>query len=102
MGLTAELAAALGIPVRRTGSLELIPSSDAATLLDECSKAGVRVLGFEGFRVTDGETRPDMSAIADLSDVEDPTESVEEARTIVDQIVAPDLLLEFTLSRGTG
>lgn len=102
MGLTAELATAVGIPVRRTGSLELIPSFDAAAFLDECSKAGVRVLGFEGFRMTDGETRPDMSAIADLSDVEDPTASVEEARIIVDEIAASDLLLEFTLSRGTG
>lgn len=102
MGLTAELAAAVGIPVRRTGSLELVRSLDAVAFLDECSKAGVRVLGFEGFRITDGETRPDISAIADLSDVEDPTESVEEARTIVDDIAAPALLLEFTLTRGMG
>lgn len=97
MGLTAELAAGVGIRVHRSGSLELIPSSEAARLLDECATAGVRVLGLEGFRLADGETRPDMSAIADLSDVEDPAASVEEARAVVSEIEGPDLMLEFTL-----
>lgn len=69
----------------------------AARLLDECATAGVRVLGLEGFRLADGETRPDMSAIADLSDVEDPAASVEEARAVVSEIEGPDLMLEFTL-----
>ncbi|MDP8910202.1 MAG: hypothetical protein M3N47_14050 [Chloroflexota bacterium] len=99
MGLTTELASSVGIPVRRAGSLELITWFDAAAFLDECSKAGVRVLGVEGFRLPGGKTLPDMSAIADLSDVADPAESVAEARKLVAEIGAPDLLLEFTLSR---
>ena len=101
MGLTSEIASYLGMEVRRAGSLELIASSDAEALLDECARRGVRVLGFEGFRLADGETRPDMSAIADLSDVTEPAESVEEARAIVGALAEPELMLEFTLSPGT-
>lgn len=102
MGLTAELAGSVGIPVQRSGSLELIASSDANGFLDECARAGVRVLGIEGFRLADAETRPDTSAIADLSAIEDPNASVEEARAAVVEISEPDLSLEFTLTRGSG
>lgn len=101
MGLTSEIAASVGMDVRRAGSLELIASADAEALLDECARRGIRVLGFEGFRLVDGETRPDMSAIADLSDVTEPAESVEETRAIVAALAGPDLMLEFTLLPGT-
>jgi hypothetical protein len=101
MGLTSELAHAAGVSVHRSGSLELISATDADRLLDQVARAGVRVLGFEGFRVTSGGTRPDMSAIADLSDGEDSAASIEEARAVISQIGATDLFLEFTLQAST-
>lgn len=98
MGLTSEIATSVGVDVHPVGSLELITSRDADALLDECARRGIRVLGFEGFRLTDGETRSDMSVIADLSDVTVPSESIDEARVIVAALADPELMLEFTLS----
>lgn len=102
MGLTSEIAASVGVDVRRAGSVELIASRDAEAFLDECARRGIRVLGFEGFRITDGETRSDMSAIADLSDVREPMESIDEARLTVTAVAQPELMLEFTLSPAPG
>jgi hypothetical protein len=102
VGLTAELADAVGIPVRRSGSLELIRAAEAGRLLDECAKERIRILGLEGFRLAGDETRPDMSVIADLSDVEDPAASVEEARAVVAETEKADLMLEFSLTRSAG
>ena len=102
MGLTAELATSAGISFRRSGGLELIGSADADAFLDECAKAGARVLGIEGFRLGGGKTRPDMSAIADLSGIEDPGASVDEARAAVAEIGQPGLLFEFTMLLGAG
>jgi hypothetical protein len=102
VGLTADLAATVGIPVRQVGSLELIAAGDSGPFLDACSAAGIRVLGIEGFRLSEGVTRPDMSAIADLSRIEKSSESVEAARSFVQEVATSDLMLEFTLAGEGG
>ena len=101
MGLTAEIGRGIGIDVRLRGALELISSKDAALFLDACSSAQVRVLGIEGFELEAIEIRPDMSAIADFSAIEDPLASVEEARRFVEELPSTDLFLDFTLSRAS-
>lgn len=74
--MTTELAGRAGLSVRAVGGLGLIAATDAPAFLGACSGVGVHVLGVEGFRASDGGVEPDMDAIADLSDVLDPDESV--------------------------
>lgn len=92
-----ELATRAGIPVKVRGALSLVPSNGAAAFLDICESAEVRVLGFEGFELVGNGVRPDMDAIADLSAVESPKLSVQEARGIAKAIAREGLYLDFVL-----
>lgn len=68
MGLTAELGHRAGIEILNVAGLELVRSSDALALLDEIERAGVLVLGIEGFAIQGYTVVPDMNLIADYSD----------------------------------
>lgn len=94
--VTARLARQTGLPVRTVGGLHLMASADAPAFLDACSAAGVRVLGFEGFRVLEDSVEPEMDVITDLSDLVDPEESIREARAVVESAES-DLFFDFTL-----
>lgn len=95
--MTTELAGRAGIAIRAVGGLELIAAAEAPAFLDACSGVGARVLGVEGFRIWEGGVEPDMNAIADLSGVLDPDDSVAEARGFV-SAAASDLSFDFTLA----
>jgi hypothetical protein len=78
----------------------LFACDDGMRLLSACRDANVRVVGVEGFDITDRQRRPDMAAILDLANVEDPTDSVEEAQGFVTEVCRPGLFLEFDLERS--
>jgi hypothetical protein len=99
MELTEEIAGMVGIDVRRIGGLDLISFRDAGRFLDACSSAEVLVVGIEGFFLEGRQVRPDMSAIADFSRIEDARASVDEAKSFVKMLRSNDLLLDFTLTR---
>lgn len=98
MATVENVAREAGIPVEDVGGLVLVRAVDAGRLLDAFEKAGVRVLGAEGFRADGHEVRPDTDAILDISDVEDRHESIGEARSFVDDVATPDLLFEFVIA----
>lgn len=52
------------------GGLNLYRYSDALLLIDLCNKNGVRVLGIDGFDISDGYTHPLMEHSVDFSTIE--------------------------------
>lgn len=99
MGLTDTLARRAGLRLRKVGGLQLIAFPDVQDFLDACMAAEVLVLGVEGFSFEDGEVRPDMSAIADFSELTSSNQSVVEARIFADSVGRPGLLFDFTVSK---
>lgn len=63
----AMVARRAGIAVTMRGALTLVAAADAARFLDACAADGLRVLGFEGFRLDGQSVVPVMEAIADFS-----------------------------------
>jgi hypothetical protein len=98
--LSHELAEAAGLRCHLTTGATLIACEDAVRFLGTCRAANVRVTGAEGFDVADDQRRPDMEAILDVSDVQDPADSVQEAERFVAAICRPGLFFEFGLERG--
>jgi hypothetical protein len=92
-----ELAAAAGVRLRQTRSLDLVPSVEADRFLSALEAASVRVWGAEGFWVGENEIRPNSEAILDLSSLQDWPESISEARQFVRDVAAPDLWIHFTV-----
>ena len=97
MGSVEHLARDAGVAVRRVGGLNLVAADDVDQLLDAFERAAVRVVGAEGFRLGDGDVRPDMNAILDIADLDDNSESIGEARSFVKRVATPDLLFEFVI-----
>ncbi len=96
MGLTAEIAKSVGVNVRINGSEELISAKDMETFLDETEDRKQRILGIEGF-MCDGENRvPDMSAIADLSNLNTSSASIAEARRFLRSLGGGERFFEIT------
>ncbi|MCP4674702.1 MAG: hypothetical protein GY854_04140 [Deltaproteobacteria bacterium] len=100
MGLIDTLARHSGLQLRKVGSLQLVAFPDVQYFLDACMAAGILVIGIEGFSTEDGEVRPDMSAIADFSELTRSSQSIVEARMFVDSVGRPEMLFDFTLSKG--
>jgi hypothetical protein len=103
VGLADEIARTRGLPVKVVGGLSLIAADDAEVFLVECQRQRVRVLGVEGVRLQRGATVPDMSTIADFSELgsEPAARSVRQARRFVRELRSPGLLFDFTLERET-
>ena len=99
MGQVELLARRVAVPVRHLAGLQLVRAADAPLLLDEIEREGLRVIGAEGFHVDGRHVTPVMDAILDLSSLQDPEQSVREARRFVDVVAAPALFLEFGVRR---
>jgi hypothetical protein len=95
--VVAEIAARAGVRLREAAGMQLVPAREAGVFLDACLTAGTRIIGIEGFDVLAGDVRPDMNAIADFSDIDDPRESIEEARRFLAVIEDEELALEFVI-----
>jgi hypothetical protein len=72
---------------------------DAEAFLAGCRAARPRVIDAEGFDLVDGNRRPDMGAILDLGDFEDPARSAADAGQFFASVCRDGLLLEFQLER---
>jgi hypothetical protein len=94
----AELAERAGISLRDAGGLRLVMGMDTPAFLDACLTAHCRIVGIEGFDIVNDGVRPDMEAIADFSAVDDPAESVAEARRFVGALDDQDRAFDFVLS----
>jgi hypothetical protein len=81
-----EIAKAAGVSFHLTAHATLIACDDAIAFLEGCRAAGVQVFGVEGFDLGDRGCRPDMEAILDLSAMDDPSGSVDEAQSLVGRL----------------
>lgn len=81
-----KIAASAGVKPRVRSGYVLFKLDDARMFLDACSQYGVLVYGFDGFEVTDDWVMPEMDAIADLSAITDPQQSVAAAMRILKNI----------------
>jgi hypothetical protein len=101
MGLTADVAARLGIEMRKAGSLELIRAVDADRFASAVQEMDLVIIGIEGFHEDGGHDVPDMSAIADFSTVlEDPERvalGVRGARQFFSDVSDASMWLDFVL-----
>lgn len=86
------------IQIFEVGGLQLVAASDAPAFLEACRAEQCLILGIEGFRVIESGVQPDMDAIADFSEVDDPAESVAEATDFFDSVADSELVFEFTLA----
>ncbi|MCP4548388.1 MAG: hypothetical protein GY835_18155 [bacterium] len=102
MGLINTLARRAGLRLIRVGGLQLVAFPDVPDFLDACMAAELLVLGVEGFGYEDGEVWPDMSAIADFSELTSSHQSVVEARMFADSVGRPGMLFDFTVSKEGG
>jgi hypothetical protein len=91
------------VSVQRIGNTSLIRGEDAAAFLAEAARHGIGVIGAEGFHRDGTGVVPTLDAILDLSGPDDPARSVDEAKSFVDAVSEPGLLIEFVLgNRGTA
>lgn len=98
MGSVEAVAAGAGVSLERRGGTGLVRVEDAHVFLDEAGREGVAVIGAEGFRVDGEAITPDMDAILDLSGIDDPGQSVTEAKSFIEAVAEPGLLVEFVLA----
>lgn len=101
MGPIDDLARDAGVATEHVGGLVLVPTDHVGRLLEAFKRAGIRVLGAEGFVVSGSEARPDMDAILDLSDVEDTAESVREAQDFFERVASHGLLFDFVIDESS-
>jgi hypothetical protein len=92
-----DLAERATIRLHHAGGLQLIAAADAPAFLEACLTAHCQILGIEGFEILDGEVRPEMEAIADFSEIDDPDQTVAEARRFLDAVEDQELAFEFTI-----
>jgi hypothetical protein len=101
MGLTARLAEAAGIVVKRIGSLELVAWTDIDAFLNVVRGRNVTILGIEGFRIEGSRAVPDMDAIADFSGLPTDEELVAttfaEASRFLCSASRPNMYFDFEL-----
>lgn len=102
MGSLEILARQAGVSLRRIGNTSLIRCEDTTAFLDEASRRGISVIGAEGFRLEGTNLVPDFDAILDLSGLDDPARSVDEARSFLDAVSEPGLLIEFVLGNSAS
>ena len=105
MASASQIALELGIPVRRVGSVELVPSVEALKLLDEVATRRHRVLAAEGFRLADLRVVADLDVLLDLTvdgaehstDDYSANQSITDSTVFVVDVAQPDLSWEFDL-----
>ena len=56
-----------------------VNAASARDLVGSCQKEGCLIVGIEGFRITDNETRAIDSLVADFSEIKSPLQSCDEA-----------------------
>jgi len=104
MGLTARIASAAGISLKSAGSLQLVSSKDTDAFLGAASTEHVAILGIEGFHLEGSRIVPDMSAIADFSELPRDEEfmgaTIEEARTFLRSFAQADMYFDFLLDES--
>lgn len=99
------LAAEAGISTLEQGEgTSLVRVGDADRLLALCAAKGIAVIGIEGFQLSGGNLVPDMSLIADFSELDTLpwnmfcSESLESSRLFVEKAMKnSEILLEFEL-----
>jgi hypothetical protein len=101
MGLTARIAEAAGIEVKRIGSLELVAWTEIDAFLKVVGAWNVAIIGIEGFRIEGTKAVPDMDAIADFSalpiDEEWVTATIAEANRFLSSVSRPSMYFDFEL-----
>jgi hypothetical protein len=75
----------------------LIDRDAAISVLDICARKGVRVLGVEGFSVSDGKVIPIMDAIGDFSTASSASQSIQDARAFFRSTALAALMFELEL-----
>lgn len=101
MGRVATMAARFHLQVVVRGDLELVDVRAARRIVDACAQEGFPVLGIEGFRLREGATVPEMTAIADFSGMLEMSErdravqSAQAAHAFLDTVTDPELLFEL-------
>ena len=60
-----------------------VASDDASLFVDHVSQYSVRILGIEGFEITDKYTKPDSDLIADWSENKDIQQSIKMSKDFV-------------------
>lgn len=96
MGRLEAVAKAVGIEIYRDLGMSMIKQSDAQRMVGALSDEGLVVVGIERFLRTEKGLRPDMSNIADFSDLDRP----EDGRRAASRFIASlpdeeDALLDF-------
>lgn len=92
-----QIAANAEVDLHYVSGLPLVLGVDATPFVAACEAARVRILGIEGFRISDAGLRPDMDMILDLSTVSDAATSTQEAASFLATIDVSDLAFDFTL-----
>lgn len=62
-----EVAKSAGAALTRSGHSDYVRADQLENLFNHCEKLGVRLVGAEGFHLSDGTVVPEMDAILDLS-----------------------------------
>lgn len=75
---------------------QFVALADARRFIEAAAALGYTVLGYEGFRIGDGYTRPDMEAIVDLSGC-DRSESASAAVAVLQRFDDDALVFDFVL-----
>jgi hypothetical protein len=94
--VASEIARQASVRPHVVGRAELIARDDVPRFLDACERAKGVVVGIEGFRIMGDRIEPDMSSIADFSELTDSARSIVEARRFVESS-NPDLAFDFTI-----
>jgi hypothetical protein len=103
-GFAAMVARRAGVALTTRGALTLVAAEDAARFLDACAAEGLRVLGFEGFRLDGQSVVPVMDAIADFSSgppisAED---SIRDSRRVLELVRHLASFFEFVLVKDAA
>lgn len=102
VGKLNEKAALLaGVNITRRGSLALIAGEDAFKFLAGCEALELKVLGVEGFSVSDASLTPIMDAIADFSAIDYWRDSIVESIAFIELVKNGkynNLMFDITLS----
>jgi hypothetical protein len=94
MGLVDRISKLAGISVVQRGSVTLVESEAAEFIIYFCERENIPILGVDGFRMSDRNLIPDMSAIADFSSVSS-VDSIHLARRFANANMRPGLWYEF-------
>ena len=75
----------LKIEFTKRGNTIYIPNKDAQRFVEECRKRQIVIIGIDGMRITDTETRPLWDAMADYSYATDSNASCDDSLQFLSQ-----------------